>query len=168
MIKGAGDIPYVITRNLWQGNFHIIMHISRVEEISKFYSSNLIHTEEEERKRNQSSILNFPSIIISQMIRISFDSRINWTLSTRDKPNRTSLDPTCKYILSLSLSLEDSFKLINSSSLDYSFLPIPLPLERTTGPSRTSWSKCRTQIPFPSPDPCPIQGMTRTIGWAPT
>lgn len=166
MIKGAGDIPYVITRNLWQGNFHIIMHISRVEEISKFYSSNLIHTEEEERKRNQSSILNFPSIIISQMIRISFDSRINWTLSTRDKPNRTSLDPTCKYILSL--SLEDSFKLINSSSLDYSFLPIPLPLERTTGPSRTSWSKCRTQIPFPSPDPCPIQGMTRTIGWAPT
>lgn len=166
MIKGAGDIPYVITRNLWQGNFHIIMHISRVEEISKFYSSNLIHTEEEERKRNQSSILNFPSIIISQMIRISFDSRINWTLSTRDKPNRTSLDPTCKYILSL--FLEDSFKLINSSSLDYSFLPIPLPLERTTGPSRTSWSKCRTQIPFPSPDPCPIQGMTRTIGWAPT
>lgn len=89
-------------------------------------------------------------------------------------PLETSLHPTCKYVLSLSLSVqegEDSFILINSSSLDCSFLPTPfsLPpqLRTTAGPSRTSW-KVSNADPFSLPrSNCPIQGMTSTIGWAP-
>lgn len=136
------------------------MHISRVEEISKFYSSNTYRR----RRKKKKPIFN---IKFSIHYYFSNESLLIRGLIER-YPLETSQIVQASILRvntsSLSLFLEDSFKLINSSSLDYSFLPIPLPLERTTGPSRTSWSKCRTQIPFPSPDPCPIQGMTRTIG----